>query len=78
MRIIFPEKECDRFEGTGLNGLCPKESFTFDKEQGFRGREGINLLVHARHSISLFSFVIFNSSFLFFFFLLFSVLASVL
>ena len=30
-----------------------------------RGREGINLLVHAYHSISLFSFVV--SNFLFFF-----------
>ena len=34
----------------------------------FREREVINLLVHACHSISLFSFVISNVSFLFLFF----------
>ena len=51
MRIIPLEKEINRFEGMGLNGLCPKESFTLDREQGFRGREGINLLVHACHSM---------------------------
>ena len=31
----------------------------------FGGKEGINLLVHAYHFISLFSFIIFNFSFLF-------------
>ena len=40
MQIISPEKEINRFEGMGLNGLCPKESFTFDREQGIRGKEG--------------------------------------
>ena len=38
-----------------------------------RGREGINLLVYACHSISLFSFVVFN----FLFFFLFSSFLSV-
>ena len=33
----------------------------------FRGRKGINLLMHAYHSISLFSFLISNFSFLFLF-----------
>ena len=64
MRIISPEKEIYRFKGTGLNGLCLKESFAFDREQGFRGREGINLLVHACHSM----LSIFFRYFYFFFF----------
>ena len=37
------------------------------KGKTFRGREGIKLLVHACYSISLFSFVISNFSFLFLF-----------
>ena len=36
---------------TGLNGLCPKESLGSGIEYAFRGREGINLLVHVCHSI---------------------------
>jgi len=44
-----------------LNGLCLAESRTF------RGREGIDLLVHACHSISPFSFLISNFSFPFLF-----------
>ena len=51
-----------------LNGLCLKESFAFGKEsKTFKGREGINLLVHACHSISLFffRFLIFLFSFFF-------------
>ena len=37
------------------------------ESRAFRGKEGINLLVHACHSISLLSFVISNFSFLFLF-----------
>ena len=44
------------------------------ESSAFRGREGINLLLHACHSISLFSFAV--SNFLFFF--LFSSFLSVL
>ena len=80
MRIIS-QKEISCFEGTGLNGLCPEESFVFDREQDFRGREGINLLVHACHSMlsvfSLFLIPLFFSI-LFFFFYPFSVLVYML
>ena len=37
------------------------------ESRAFRGREGINLLVHAYHSISLLSFVISSFPFLFLF-----------
>ena len=66
MRIISPKKEINRFEGTGLNGLCLKESFAFDREQGFRVREVINLLVHACHSILSVFFHYFSFFFSFF------------
>ena len=61
MRIISLEKEINRFEGTGLNDLCPKESFSFDREQGFRGREGSTYWCMPAVLCSLFSFVISNS-----------------
>ena len=60
---------------TGLNGLCPKESFASGREYAFRMREGINLLVHAcRSTLFVFSyrFSIFSLLLLFLiFFLLF-------
>ena len=49
-----------------LNDLCPKE-LLLTKSRTFRGREGIDLLVHACHSISPFSFLISNFPFLFLF-----------
>ena len=42
-----------------------KNSLPLVESRAFRGREEIDLLVHACHSISLFSFVISNFSFLF-------------
>ena len=44
-----------------------KDPLPLIESRAFRGREGINILVHACHSISLFSFVISNFSFLFLF-----------
>ena len=41
-----------------------KNPLSLVESRACRGREGINLLVHACHSISLFSFVV--SNFLFF------------
>ena len=44
-----------------------KNPLLLAESRTFRGRGGINLLVHAFHSISLFSFLISNFPFLFLF-----------
>ena len=52
MRLISQGKEINCFEGMSLNGLSlMRILFLFDREQGFRGRKEINLLVHACRSI---------------------------
>ena len=48
--------------------MSNKDPFVLDREQGFRGREGINLLVHFCHSM-LFVFYSFFLILPFFFFL---------
>ena len=54
-------------------------SFVFDREEDFRGKEGINLLVHACHFISFcFSFIVSNFSFPLSFSLIFLVFVSML
>ena len=60
--------EINHFEGSGPEWLVPKKILLLlVKSRTFRGREGIDLLVHACHSISPFSFLISNFSFLFLF-----------
>ena len=60
----------------GLNDLCPKNPLLLVKSRTYSGREGINLLVHTYHSISLFSFLISNFPFLFLFLFFFQYLFS--
>ena len=66
MQLISQWKEINCFEGMSLNGLSlMRILFLFDREQGFRGRKEINLLVHACRSIlSLFPSFFFLSFFL--------------
>ena len=83
MRLISQGKEINCFEGMGLNGLCLMRIlclffFFFFIEQGFRGREEINLLVHACCSILsiLYPFFLFFSSISFSVFTYFVVILS--
>ena len=74
MRLISQRKEINCFEGMGQNGLCLMRILClFNREQCFRGREEINLLVYSYHSILpiLYPFSFFVS-FLFFSFLVFT------